>query len=222
MLFALAVSGCATRSACAPGPYLEARAAPPLTFPEGMDAPDQRNALRIPERRGATGRLATDADDCVIEPPLFYADAGQPNPEGLPVRPSSVAAAGVPTPATGASRVTREVTAFLNEWASAWSRRDADTWFLYYGADYAPAGYAGADEWRAEQRERFQIPATTRIDANSVTVEPQADGSARVRFTQRFGEAPEQRSVVKELVLVPRTRGGTAWRIVDERIAEVL
>ena len=195
---------------------------PPLTVPEGMDAPDRRNALRVPERRGATGRLAPESEPCIIDPPSFYAEAGAPNPDGLPVRPSSVAAAGLPAPATGTTRVTREITAFLNEWAGAWSQRDADTWFRYYATDYKPVGYGDADEWRAEQRERFQLPATTRIDANSVTVAPQPDGSALVRFIQHFGEAPEQRSVVKEMRLVPRTRGASAWRIVEERIAEVL
>lgn len=222
MLIAVALGGCATRTACVPGPYMEARAMPPLAIPEGMAAPDQRNALRIPARRGATGKLAPESDPCMIDPPAYYADAGEPNPDGLPVRPSTVAAAGIPVPAPGATRVAREVTAFLNEWASAWSLRDAETWFRYYVPDYAPVGYADADEWRAEQRERFLVPATTRIDANSVTVEPQSDGSARVRFIQHFGQAPEQRSVVKEMVLMPRTRGAATWRIVQESIAEVL
>lgn len=222
MLIAVALGGCATRTACVPGPYVEARAVPPLAIPEGMDAPDQRNALRVPERSGATGKLAPESDPCIIDPPAYYVGAGEPNPDGLPVRPSTVAAAGIPAPAPGATRVAREVTAFLNEWASAWSMRDAETWFRYYVPDYAPVGYAGADEWRAEQRERFQVPATTRIDVDSIAVEPQPDGSARVRFIQRFGEAPEQRGVVKEMVLMPRTRGATTWRIVEERIAEVL
>lgn len=195
---------------------------PPLHIPEGMDALDQRNALRVPERSGASGKLAPESNPCIIDPPAYYAGAGEPNPDGLPVRPSSVAATGIPASAPGVTRVAREITGFLNEWAGAWSARDAETWFRFYVPDYAPVGYAGADEWRAEQRERFQLPATTRVDADSVTVEPQPDGSTRVRFIQRFGEGPEQRGVVKEMVLMPRTGGTTAWRIVQERIADVL
>lgn len=219
MLLAFTLAGCATRSACEPGPYLEARAAPPLHVPEGMDAPDRRAALRIPEARTA----ARAADGCVIEPPRFYAEPGEPNPEGLPVRPSALAAAGgVPAATAGPTRVTREITAFLNDWADAWSRRDADAWLQFYQPDYMPAGYASPAEWRADQRERFRQPATTGIDPNTVAVEPQPDGNARVRFTQRFGEAPAQRSVVKEMVLAPETRGSLRWQIIHESIAEVL
>lgn len=222
ILLALAVSGCAVRSACVPAPYLEARAHPPLVVPDDLDRPDQRAALRIPERRGAAGRLANDPGNCIIDPPPYYVDAGAPNPEGLPVRPSTVAAA-PPRPADpGSTRLVREVTAFLNEWAGAWSRREADTWFMYYGADYAPAGSAGPDAWREEQRALFLVPATTRIDANSVAIDPLLGGDLLVRFIQHFGEGAEQRSVVKELLLAPRTRGSTVWRILDERIVEVL
>jgi hypothetical protein len=219
MLLAFTLAGCATRSACAPGPYLEARAAPPLNVPEGMDAPDRRAALRVPEPRAG----ARAADGCVIEPPPFYAEPGEPNPDGLPVRPSALAAVGgTPAAISGPTRVTREITSFLSDWADAWNRRDAGGWLQYYRPDYVPAGYASPEEWRADQRERFQQPAVTAIDANTVAVEPQPDGNARVRFTQRFGEAPARRSVVKEMVLAPETRGGLRWQIIDESIAEVL
>ena len=222
LFLALALAGCATRSACGPAPYQEARATPPLAVPEGMDRPDQRAALRVPEPRAAGGRLANDPENCIIDPPPFYVEAGAPNPEGLPVRPSSAATGAAPTVAPAATRLTREVTAFLNEWTAAWNQRDADSWLRFYAADYAPAGYADPEEWRQEQRSRFEIPASTRIDANSVAVEPRPDGNARVRFIQHFGEAPEQRSVVKELVLEPRSRERTDWRILEERIVEVL
>jgi hypothetical protein len=221
ILFALALAGCATRSACGPAPYQDARARPPLMIPDGLDAPDPQLALRIPEVGVAAGRLASDPANCIIEPPRFFAQAGEPNPAGLPVRPSSVAARGEPVPAPGISRVGRDVAAFLNEWAAAWSRREADAWFQFYSADYAPAGYAGPDEWRDEQRSRFEIPATTRIDPNSVAVEPLPDGQARVRFIQRFGAGPDERAVLKEVILVPGARAGE-WRITQERIVEVL
>lgn len=221
LLFALALAGCATRSACGPAPYQDARARPPLVIPEGLDAPDPRLALRVPEHGASSGRLASDPADCIIEPPRFYADAGEPNPSGLPVRPSSIVARGEAAPQPGISRVGRDVTAFLNQWANAWSRRDADAWLQFYAVDFAPAGYAGPDEWREDQRRRFELPATTRVDANSVAVEPLQDGNARVRFIQRFGEGPDERSVVKELILVPGVQAGD-WRIVQERVVEVL
>ena len=184
-----------------------------------MDAPDGRSALLVPEASG--GRLASDPENCIIEPPSFFVDAAAPNPEGLPVRPSSAVAASGTTPRTAASPLTREVTAFLNGWADAWSRREADAWLGFYADEYAPAGYEDAASWREAQRSRFEIPASTRIDANSVEVEPMPDGSVRARFVQYFGEAPDQRSVSKELMLVP-ARSAARWIVIQERIVEVL
>lgn len=213
------MSGCATQSACGPQPYMDASVRPPLAVPQGLEVPNSRGALRIPEQ-GKGGQVASDPDNCVIEPPAYFARAGEPNPDGLPIRPSSVQGdAAAPQP--GASRLTLEVTTFLNEWSDAWSRRDADAWLGLYGAGYAPAGYADSEEWRSEQRRRFEVPATTRVDADSVSVEPQSDGDVIARFTQHFGEAPDERSVIKELVLRP-VAGGAAWRIVREKIIEVL
>lgn len=222
MITVLALSGCATRSACDPGIYLDAEATPPLVVPAGLDAPPQRGTVRLPEVQGTGGRLASDPDNCLLEPPKFYAEADEANPDGLPVRPSSLVVAGASAPAPGATRVTREVTAFLNDWSGAWTQRDLDGWLRFYESSYAPAGYSDAAAWRDDQRGRFEIPATTRIDASSVLVEPLADGNARVRFVQRFGAAPEERSVIKEMILVPRSGNSIPWGIIDERIVEVL
>lgn len=216
---ALLLSGCALSSACGPAPYLDARSLAPLRIPDGLDAPDTRSALLVPEASG--GRLANDPDNCIIEPPSFFIDAAAPNPAGLPVRPSSKVAAAGGTPQPAASPLTREVTTFLNTWADAWSRRDASAWLGFYADEYAPVGYEDATSWREAQRSRFEVPASTRVDANSVDVEPMPDGSVRARFVQHFGEAPEQRSVAKELTLVP-ARTAARWVIVQERIVEVL
>jgi len=199
---------------------MDASARPPLAVPQGLEAPDSSGALRIPGQ-GEDGRIAANPDDCVVEPPAFFAEAGESNPDDLPIRPSSVETdAAAPRP--GASRLTREATAFLNEWSEAWSRRDADAWLAFYAADYAPAGYADGEEWRQEQRKRFEVPATTRVDAGSVAVESRADGDLAVRFTQHFGEAPDERSVVKELLLRPAENDAADWQIVQDRIVEVL
>ena len=206
-------------SACGPAPYLDAPAPGPLRIPEGLDAPDTRGALLVPEASG--GRLASDPDNCIIEPPSFFIDAAASNPEGLPVRPSSAAAAAGSVPRSAASPLTREISAFLDDWAEAWSRRDAGAWLGFYADEYAPAGYEDAASWREEQRRRFEIPASTRVDADSVRVEPMPDGTVRTQFVQHFGEVPDQRSVSKELTLAPTGPGG-GWTIVQERIVDIL
>jgi hypothetical protein len=220
LVTALALSGCAIESACRPGPYQEAGAASPLDIPEDLDAPEQRAAMRVPDAGAAPGRPVED-DRCVIEPPRFYAEAGEANPDGLPLRPGSLAERGEPIPAAPATVLTREVIAFLEDWAGAWSRRDADAWLGFYVADYAPAGYADAAEWRADQRRRFETPAVTKVDPDTVRVEAMEDGRTRARFVQHFGELPDLRTVLKEIVLAPRSPG-TRWRIVEEQIVDVM
>lgn len=204
-LLCLATAGCAIRSPCGPAPYMDARPRPSLTIPDGLDAPDRRAALRVPAQGEVGGRLANDPANCIIEPPAFYDDSANAR--------SARSAATAGAAATG-------VAGFVERWASLWSGRDADGWLGLYASDYAPQGYGAPEEWRAEQRGRFQVPASTRVDLDTLEIEETADGIVRARFVQRFGQPPEERAVRKELVLLPLSNG--AWRIVDERILAVL
>lgn len=211
ILLCLATAGCALRSACAPAPYMDARARPSLAVPEGMDAPDRRAALRVPAAGEVGGRLANDPSSCIIEPPPFKADG------------SIAASASAAAPARAAperSGAAAGVAGFLEAWIGLWNGRDADAWLALYAADYAPQGYSGPEEWRAEQRGRFAVPASTRLDLDTLTIEESADGIVRARFVQRFGQAPQERAVRKELVLLPLSGG--SWRIIEERILAVL
>lgn len=214
-LLCLALAGCATRSACEPSPYMDARARAPLAIPSGLDAPDQRGALRVPGPGSIGGRLADDPGNCIIEPPSFHAAVDAAPGSALPRRSGAGAGAGVALTGTEA-----EVAGFIERWAELWSQRDADGWLALYVPDYAAVGYADAATWRAEQRERFAIPATTRVDLATLEVEPAADSMVRARFVQRFGVAPAERAVRKELVLFPYDGGN--WLIIDERVLEVL
>lgn len=221
LAIALLLGGCATQPACVPGPYLDARAVPPLVIPEGMDAPDRQMALRVPDARSAPG---TPVDDCVIEPPRYFVNAGDPNPEGLPVRPSTLASA-APS-ASGASgaaptRVSRQVSAFIEEWAKAWGRRDFDAWVQFYEPGFAPEGYESNATWRADQQRLFSVQASTRIDADTISVSLLPEGRVRARFTQQFGVGEQERFVVKELVLTPDERG-SGWLIAEDYVVEVL
>ena len=211
ILLCLATTGCALRSACEPAAYMDARARPSLVIPEGLDSPDRRAALSVPAAGAVSGRLANDPDNCIIEPPPFRADDTTVGSAG------AVASAAVaPTP----GRPAGGVAGFLTSWAGHWNGRDVDSWLGLYAADYAPQGYTGPEEWRAEQRGRFQVPASTRVDLDTLEVEETADGMVRARFVQRFGQPPEERAVRKELVLLPLSGG--SWRIIGELILALL
>jgi ketosteroid isomerase-like protein len=218
LAIALLLTGCA-QSACRPGPYLEAQALPPLVIPDGLDAPDRQMALRVPDQRVAPGRPSADPDGCVVDPPSYFAEADQPNPDNLPVRPGSLPGA-ADTPRAAPTRVTREVARFIEEWADAWGRRDFDAWVRFYEPDFAPEGYDSNAAWRSEQQGLFQVQATTEFDAETLRVSVLPDGKVRARFEQQFGLGEQVRVVEKELVLTPGTRRGS-WLISEDYVINV-
>ena len=216
---------------CQPGKgYSETAPTEPLRAPDGLDLPDTGDSVPVPG-----GPRALDGKDaegrCLEEPPNFFAKDADEAMEGMPVAedpgvvegvaiapdPSIVAAPGT---ISGASVLANEVAVFLAGWSDVWSRREPDAYFSYYENGYYPAGYDDSEEWQTIQRERFLIPANTEILVDSVTIETTDSGSARAEFIQRFGEAPNYRSVQKEMEL---TQGGAhGWSIRKERIIDVL
>lgn len=64
------LSGCGVfRSNChEPGAYTTAKSIPPLVIPPGLEAPDTRGALRIPELQEPE-RVRGPGDPCLESPP---------------------------------------------------------------------------------------------------------------------------------------------------------
>ena len=67
---------------------------PPLQVPEGMSAPDTRNAIKIPQLPPAPPELAK-SEPCLAQPPPFYskppaAKPGSPTPPTPPAQPSQL------------------------------------------------------------------------------------------------------------------------------------
>ncbi len=228
----LLVGACSSSGpGCKPGKaYSETQPSKPLRAPDGLDLPDTQDSLPVPGGpRALDGR---DADGrCLEEPPSFFAKDAEEAMEGMPVAEDPGVVEGVATsldptivaaPGTieGASVLANDVAVFLGAWSGDWSRRDPDAYFGYYEDGYYPAGYDDAAEWQTTQRERFLIPANTEILIDSITVETMASGNARAEFIQRFGEAPNYRSVQKEMELIQG--GAHGWTITKERIIDVL
>lgn len=68
------LSGCGLfRSNChEPGAYAQAKSIPPLVIPPGLEAPDTRGALRIPELHEPE-RVRGPGDRCLESPPKIIA-----------------------------------------------------------------------------------------------------------------------------------------------------
>ena len=87
----LVLGGCASwRDNChAPQAYQSAEGVPSLQVPEGLSAPQNRGALKIPEV-GDTARKRGPGDPCLDEPPSFF--PGRPKP-GTTAAPAAAEAA---------------------------------------------------------------------------------------------------------------------------------
>ena len=223
---AILLGGCGTPDCLDSTDYLDSSAPSPLRIPEGLARPDRTGDMTIPGGLPVGGGSRGDNGRCLASPPEYYAVAGAPNPEGLPLRAADAKATPAPSgpgagPAVGGSLVTKRVATFLADWAETWSRRDADAWFAFYAPDYAPAGYDTNGAWRQAQYPRFDAPARTAIESGTLEVSTEVDGTTRARFVQSFGQPPDVRRVVKEVAMVPDS-SGFGLLIVDERIIDVL
>lgn len=54
-----------------PAPYSRAQSAEPLRIPPGLDAPDTRNALKIPELNEPQPPPRGTGDSCLDAPPKY-------------------------------------------------------------------------------------------------------------------------------------------------------
>ena len=100
-------------------------------------------------------------------------------------------------------------------WASAWAARKPDAVRGAYSTRFQAPGEVATADWleqRAEQVTAGPVPAAQLDEVEIATV---GSDQRVARFVQRFGE----NAVRKEVVLV---REGGTWRIVSERVIEVL
>jgi hypothetical protein len=68
---AAALAGCKSFTCDAPPDYGNDDSIPPLNVPPGLDAPDTRNALKVPELK-TPDRPRTDAEGCLDAPPSYF------------------------------------------------------------------------------------------------------------------------------------------------------
>lgn len=80
VMLAASAAGCRTYSCDAP-PSGTGDSIPPLEVPAGLEPPDTRNALKIPEL-AEPEPPRTEADGCLDAPPSYFPDrrVGQPAP----------------------------------------------------------------------------------------------------------------------------------------------
>src|SRR3569623_657546 len=142
-----------------------------------------------------------------------------PSSASYGIAPSPAASAqGTANTAAGADKQTAtagvadEVLAAVNDWAKAWSARDADRYFSFYSKEFKPAGGQSKRAWAAQRRVRIETKKQIEVGIEAPEVSVNGD-TATVKFRQRY-RAGKTRSVDNQLLTLIREDG--AWRSTRE------
>lgn len=113
-----------------------------------------------------------------------------------------------------ADAIEPEITKLVQDWASAWSRKDVKGYLAFYAGNFqTPNGMARKD-WEAERKQRIDKPGKLIVTADDVKVSISGD-TATVRFRQQYTSATLKSSTNKTLVFV---KSGNKWLIQQERV----
>jgi tetratricopeptide (TPR) repeat protein len=137
--------------------------------------------------------------------------AATPPPVAAPTKPVE---APKPTLAKPAGDVNSEISAAIDLWASAWSRKDVKSYLAAYARDFkTPAGEPRA-AWDAERQKRINKPGTIHVSYESLRISIDGD-TATVKFRQHYKSASLKTASNK--VLLMGKRDGK-WQILQERV----
>lgn len=110
------------------------------------------------------------------------------------------------------------VEAALRVWLAARAEGRADDDVAAYSADYRPWGFADHAAWESFRRSRWEHRAPRAVEISELQIEPLGPHTARVAFVEQDLPADSGERRRKTLVFT-RERG--AWKIIEERTAEV-
>ncbi|TCJ18545.1 tetratricopeptide repeat protein [Parasulfuritortus cantonensis] len=127
----------------------------------------------------------------------------QPVPPPLPA--SKPAAA----PAFDSAAVEKTV----NDWAAAWSHRDAPGYLAFYADDFKLPRKMSRKDWEAQRTDRLTSPEYIKVEISNLSVKGDAK-NVTVQFQQRYESNVLKGSYRKTLTL--ENQGGN-WKITSER-----
>jgi len=107
---------------------------------------------------------------------------------------STILSLGKPLLATGATGATElkeatcsvpEVTNRVNDWATAWRKKDADNYLKFYADKFTPEGILSKADWEKQRRERLSANGKVGLKLNDLVVTCDGD-KANAKFNQDY------------------------------------
>lgn len=138
-------------------------------------------------------------------------------PEAKPAEPKPVPAP-APAPASAATEPAKpegEITAAIDDWLAAWSKKDVKRYLGYYARDFTIPGKASRKDWEAERALRIGKPGKIEVSRGRLTVKLSGEDKATASFRQNYVSASFKAASNKTLHLVKRDG---KWQIQQELV----
>lgn len=141
-----------------------------------------------------------------------------PAPAAAPVATPAPAPAPKPGPAK-APDAKSEITAAVDAWLAAWSKKDVTAYLAHYAKDFQTPDGQSRKEWETDRSQRVGKPGKIEVSRDKLSIKVEGSDKdvmrAVVRFRQGYKSATFNSSSGKTLVLVKR---GGKWLIQQERV----
>lgn len=141
-------------------------------------------------------------------------------------KPAQVAPASAPAPTLPAGQLTAqplvesrpdpaaEVQLAVQEWATAWSAKNARQYMAFYAPEFKPEGMSRA-EWEKQRMDRVSKPKVAKVELSNLKVGVLDDSHAAVTFTQTYRSDLHQ-DVMRKTLQMEKING--VWLIFDEQV----
>lgn len=132
-----------------------------------------------------------------------------------PVPPKTEPSAAKPvTEAAATPNLNDEVLKAVNNWASAWSSRNANKYLAMYAKDFKTPNDEPRNVWEQQRRERLDKPQPIAVSISNATVKMVDDSHAKVSFIQSYRSGALKSTTRKTLEMI---KANGAWQIQLER-----
>ena len=116
---------------------------------------------------------------------------------------------------TKASEINSEVTAAVDGWLSAWTKKDVKDYLSHYAKDFQTPDGQPRKAWETERSQRVGKPGKIEVGRDKLTIKAEGADKVVVRFRQNYKSPTFSSSTGKTLVLVKRDG---KWLIQEERV----
>jgi len=107
-----------------------------------------------------------------------------------------------------------EIIKAVQNWANAWSARNANKYLSMYAKDFKTPGNESRNEWEKQRRERIDKPQPIAVSISHASVKMDTDNHARVSFIQSYRSGSLKSTTRKTLEM---TKSSGTWLILSEQ-----